>query len=393
MKVAVFLYHPIHEVGGQLFLKPHHGRFLDGLADRVERIELCAPFFSEDKISEDLKKRGLVYDYLPKSSRLRLVRGYASRWSYPLRFLQQLRTALRADVVFFFTPSIGSVILGPILRLIGRPYICYVAVDLEPHFRDRFGSLGALVAQIESWVIAGSRGVLATGSRNTKRWASQTRTEWVKPLLNFDVTKISKEMPLDLSRTEDSFRLMYAGVISPRKKIEVMIEVVHSLKRKGKTASLKIFGAPSPEFLVYCEALQKQVQSLALSDSVHFEGYVSDPERLASGYRDADFFILPSRYEGFPKAVFEALLLGAIPVLSKIDSYEGFLQSGRNVIYGEEPQEIVEKLLSLDSVQRAQIREDNRSLARSFLDQTAVDQALALLKRAVGERQPQRGRS
>jgi glycosyltransferase involved in cell wall biosynthesis len=382
MKVAAFLYHPIHQVGEKLYLKPHHGRFLDGLADRLERVELCAPYFREQDIPQELKDRGLVYDYQPRSSRLVLLRGLSGKWSYPLRFFQQFGALLRADAAFFFTPSIGSIVFGPLLWILRKPYVCYVAVDLEPYFQDRFGSfLGRVIAGLEDRVIARSCGVLATGARNRDRWKGRTRVEWVKPLLNFDpLAMLQRSESVVRYRSGGAYHFIYAGVISPRKRIEVMVDAVAGLRALGLDAQLRIFGAPSPEFLEYAHSLRQKVEQLGLGDRITFEGFVSNPERLALAYGEADFFILPSIYEGFPKAVFEAMVFGAIPVLSRVDSYVGFLEERKNVVFADSAEQVVSGVAALREEDRERMREANRALLKSFLDRSAAEQAAELLR-------------
>src|SRR5690606_32615135 len=54
-------------------------------------------------------------------------------------------------------------------------------------------------------------------------------------------------------------------------------------------------------------------------------------------YRASRFCINVSAFEGFPKTVYESMAFGAVPILSRLDSYEGFLTEGENVFYADEP--------------------------------------------------------
>ena len=63
--------------------------------------------------------------------------------------------------------------------------------------------------------------------------------------------------------------------------------------------------------------LLKKVKHLNIEDKVKFLGKILKPYDLVAG---ADYFILPSRWEGLPNSVLESLALGT-PVLSMKDVY------------------------------------------------------------------------
>jgi len=56
------------------------------------------------------------------------------------------------------------------------------------------------------------------------------------------------------------------------------------------------------------QALEDEAHDLGIAQAVHFNGFCANPAAL---YRQADCFALPSRYEGFPNALLEALWHGA----------------------------------------------------------------------------------
>ena len=122
------------------------------------------------------------------------------------------------------------------------------------------------------------------------------------------------------------------------------------------------------EFIVIGEGnckidLLKKVKHLNIEDKVKFLGKILKPYDLVAG---ADYFILPSRWEGLPNCVLESLALGT-PVLStkQIYSLNDFKQniSNRSIILFNSIGELSKKIHILEK------RKDNKKpkLRKSLL--------------------------
>jgi glycosyltransferase involved in cell wall biosynthesis len=72
-------------------------------------------------------------------------------------------------------------------------------------------------------------------------------------------------------------------------------------------------------------AFEERVRELGLKDRVHLDGWRTDARRRMSGF---DVFVLPSRYEGFPFAVLEAMAAGLPCVASDVDGTREALTDG-----------------------------------------------------------------
>ena len=72
--------------------------------------------------------------------------------------------------------------------------------------------------------------------------------------------------------------------------------------------------------------LKKIVSNLNLNDKVSFKGYINNPNSYIAA---ADYFILPSRWEGLPNSALESLILGT-PVIT-FSEIEGLLDFVANV--------------------------------------------------------------
>jgi glycosyltransferase involved in cell wall biosynthesis len=109
------------------------------------------------------------------------------------------------------------------------------------------------------------------------------------------------------------FELLFLGRIVPKKRPDLLIEVLAELKHRGHSVRLVIAGSCSDE---YYTLLSRQVDVLGVSDETAFVGFVMG-ERKAEVFSTADAFVLPSYSEGFSVAALEAMAWGLPVVLSR----------------------------------------------------------------------------
>lgn len=97
------------------------------------------------------------------------------------------------------------------------------------------------------------------------------------------------------------------GRLSPEKGQADLIEALAILAREGQAFSA-IFVGDGPDR----ERLESRVLELGLEETIHFPGYLSQPERILE---ETDLMVLPSHTEGLPNAALEALVM-EVPVLA-----------------------------------------------------------------------------
>jgi glycosyltransferase involved in cell wall biosynthesis len=70
-----------------------------------------------------------------------------------------------------------------------------------------------------------------------------------------------------------------------------------------------------------------QAANLGLSDRVHFLGYRRDASRML---QNLDIYLQPSRFEGMPNAVLEAMAVGCPVIASAVDGHCELIEDGRS---------------------------------------------------------------
>ena len=108
-------------------------------------------------------------------------------------------------------------------------------------------------------------------------------------------------------RNGEKVQLVSIGRLIYQKGFDLLLKAFHYAGRKVPNIHLTIVGGGPKE-----ETLKKQAADLEISDRVHFAGHRDNPFAYMG---KADLFISPSRWEGLPNVVLEALACGT-PVLA-----------------------------------------------------------------------------
>jgi glycosyltransferase involved in cell wall biosynthesis len=118
--------------------------------------------------------------------------------------------------------------------------------------------------------------------------------------------------PSDLAAFADSLPHPIIGVVgrlSPEKGVDLLLDACAILARKGVTFSVIVAG-DGPER----GRLEAQCRRLALDSSVRFLGQVGNVDLV---YAKLDLLVLPSRSEGLPNTLLEAMLAD-VPVVATV---------------------------------------------------------------------------
>ena len=105
----------------------------------------------------------------------------------------------------------------------------------------------------------------------------------------------------------DRKRVLGLGRLTHEKGFDLLIQAFEQTAERRSRWDLVIFGE-GPER----SALEELVTQLGLNERVSLPGWTDD---VSGVLKRADMFVLPSRYEGFPNALLEAMAAG-VPVIS-----------------------------------------------------------------------------
>ncbi|MCB9873279.1 MAG: glycosyltransferase family 4 protein [Planctomycetaceae bacterium] len=175
--------------------------------------------------------------------------------------------------------------------------------------------------------------------------------------------------PREVSRSSER-TIVAMGRLATQKGFDLLIDAFAKVADNHSDWRLIIHG-DGPERPV----LEQQIRKLGLGDTVELPGWTDDP---VQALRNAQVFVLSSRYEGFPNALLEAMAMGLVPI--SFDCESGPREIIRNEIDGllVPPQDVdalaaaIERLIS-NEAQRVAMASRAREVSERFSESKFFD--------------------
>jgi glycogen(starch) synthase len=191
---------------------------------------------------------------------------------------------------------------------------------------------------------------------------------------------LNRFSPTDDQRSPDApIRLLFVGMLSVRKGIEMIVELSHRLTDEAGAVTLDVAGGPRgwSDYSALLDALQP--------DLARPLGWI-EPDSLPALYRSADVLLVPSHYEPFGIAVGEALACGVPVVVSDAVGAAEWVSGSacRTFAAGDMDsfEAAVRRVIADVRSHREQLRDAARSAAASF-DPATVGRRLAAVLEEV----------
>ncbi|MCU1633300.1 MAG: hypothetical protein JWM61_1952 [Micrococcaceae bacterium] len=210
----------------------------------------------------------------------------------------------RPDIVYVSTLSL------PWWPIIARLAGCRVLVHIheaEGHVRPVIRHLMALPLLFSSGLIANSRYTVKVLGQSLPRTAARAQIVYNGVVGPESVSSPREEL-------SDAVRLIYFGRISHRKGVDLAIDTVAELRRRGTVATLDVVGAVFAGNEDYARELTERIRRKGLQDSVRMLGFRED---VWNSLDVADIVLIPARLdESFGNTVVEAMLAARPAVVS-----------------------------------------------------------------------------
>ncbi|XCF07758.1 glycosyltransferase [Tamlana crocina] len=286
----------------------------------VENLTIVAPQTSKIKseIDLDYKHENIKFNEIPSIQFTDLKNAFVSLFKIPIILIGIYKACNKADHIHLRCPgNIG--LLGCLVQIFfpKKNKTAKYAGNWDPNAKQ------PLSYRIQKWMLSNTfltknMSVLVYGN-----WENQTQN--IKPFFTatFKENEIEPIEPRDYS---GGLQFVFVGTLVEGKRPSLAIQIIERLQEKGKKVRLDIFGDG-----VLRGDLEDYVKTKGLNHIIQFHGN-QEKQKVKNVLKRAHFLILPSKSEGWPKVIAEAMFFGTIPIATSISCLPDMLGFGNRGI-------------------------------------------------------------
>lgn len=279
--------------------------------------------------------------------------------------------------------SLLAIIVGKLSHTPVVVKMTKVGTDDPIAIRKRF--MGRLQVKITGMADA----IISTSSELTELYLrSGLRRELLVEIpngVNLDEFKPVEDKSLG---TQSDLRVLFCGMVSRRKGVDMLMEAWIEVQRKFEKAKLTIVGPKDERDQIgFNGSLYRELKALVKTKglNVEFTGLVDEVKEY---YRSSGIFVLPTKREGLPNSLLEAMASGLPCVAGNIQCIRDAIRDGYNglLIPPGDPQALASallRLLTFDSLRRKLGTAARQTVEAKFNLDMIADRYVALYKRLL----------
>lgn len=333
VKFLVVTYAPTIKKGDQIYSYPPYVNEMEMWFEKVDEVRIISPFYYPEKVflKPFKNSEGIKRYHVPFVSFSSLKRTILSLIYYPYIILQLFRAMFWANHIHFRCP--GSI---PLVASIVQ--ICFPLTHKTVKYAGNWDpkSKQPLSYRIQKAILRNPY-----LSKNIKvlvygEWPNQTKN--VVPFMSATYTN-AERIAFEKKNYKNVLNFVFIGSLVIGKRPMYTIEIIEALIKKGVNCELHMYGDGNLK-----AELQDYVHAKNLNDKVYIYGNQSKAV-IKDAVKNAHFTILPSKSEGWPKAIAEGMFYGAIPISTRISCLEWILGEGqRGILIGTDLETAVEEI-------------------------------------------------
>jgi glycosyltransferase involved in cell wall biosynthesis len=317
-----------------LFLSQFHGSWIE----------------EEISILKELQFQVYYVQYFPKF-KIRWISEFIRAF---VVFVKSLPIVRRVDIIYSwwsFTLSFMGVLLAKIFKK--KIIINVIGFELFKenwNFR-KWGALhSALNRALITFVIRNATQVITISHQNAKQIRSLFGIDPKVVYEGIDISKFSKNLAKINKINENVHTPILLTVVTLslpniyRKGCDVLLRALATLLSNGYKLELIIVGEKLDGYQELC----KLIRDLKINNYVKFTGRISD-EDLLELYSKCDIYVQPSRQEGFPTTLVEAMACGKPIISTAIPSVREVVRNNREgiLVPSNDPSKLAEAVINV----------------------------------------------
>lgn len=329
--------HVLHkEKGNHWFAYAPYVREMNLWLKYVDEVEIVAPSITSEISTIDLayQHKNIHFTKIPAIAFINLKTIVFSILVLPQILFCLFKACRRADHIHLRCPgNIG--LLGCLVQILFPKKIktAKYAGNWDPKAKQ------PISYKIQKWIL---RNINLT--KNIKvlvygEWKKQSKN--IKPFFTASFNNSDKEDIKNKSFTS-KLKFVFVGSLVEGKRPGLSIEIVEMLNKFDVDAVLDVYGDG-----VLRRDLEAYVKANGLTSIITFKGNrpIGNIKKIL---KESHFLILPSKSEGWPKSVAEAMFYGVIPIVTPVSCVAEMLDYGkRGILIEANCYEEVKKIINI----------------------------------------------
>jgi len=325
---------PVWKKNDKYFTLSPFNTFFSAFLQYFDHVSMALPFLG-DKIQI---KNGIA---MPEDIEIVELPGFKgvidfirkSIWILPKLIPVLHKEIKKSDAVMVMHDDFLGLITLLQARKQKKPHLLFLGGNQVEVVRNKYTGLkrwGAiylahLFEKIDQYWMDHGLTVLVTGREMIERLSAPER--YIYPYFTSLISDedIIYRKPRDIS--SNSTNILYAGFLTENKGVHILLEAFARFREKYHTPDIKLHLAGDGYFR---PKLEEICQQLKITENVIFYGFIGDKEKLKQLFREADMFVLPSKSEGIPKVLLEAMAYGVPILTTNVGGIPDIIEDGVN---------------------------------------------------------------
>ena len=283
-----------------------------------DKVTIVSPTkYSKKILTTPFERQDIEIVAIPFLTFNSLKKAFVSFFKLPLLFWKIYNQMRKADHIHLRCPgNIG--LIGSVVQICFPKKVktAKYAGNWDPEAKQ------PLSYKIQKWLLQNTfltkkMTVLVYGA-----WQNQSKN--IKSFFTATYRDVQKtiERPTFLN----SYNIVFIGTLSSGKRPLYAIQFIEELIKKNIKVRLDIYGDG-----IERENIEEYIQSHKLENHITLHGNCSS-DVITKAYKISHFMILPSKSEGWPKVVAEAMWWGCIPIVTPVSCVPWMLDYGKRGI-------------------------------------------------------------
>jgi glycosyltransferase involved in cell wall biosynthesis len=317
MKFVIITHVPHIYSKNQYFAYAPYVREMNIWGKYVDEFIIVAPIIKTEKTAIDIpySQEKIKFIVIEAISLLGLKAVFKTVLKSPKIGWQIFKAMKMADHIHLRCPgNIG--LLGCIVQILfpSKPKTAKYAGNWDPKAKQPWSY------RLQKWILSNTfltrnMQVLVYG-----QWEGSTKN--IRPFFTATYSEADK-LPMKFLNLKSKINFVFVGTLASGKNPLYAIQLVEELFKKGFDLSLDMYGEGAERKIV-----ENYIKFNGLERIVILKGN-QNHETIKRAYQNAHFVLLPSKSEGWPKAIAEGMFWGCVPLATKVSCVPFMLDYGK----------------------------------------------------------------